>query len=82
VRDKGLHKSAIVTFTVDGVASADVRARLRRTGVNTSVATPAFAQFDMAPRGLADMVRASVHYYNTEAEVDRLVHEVREIATA
>jgi selenocysteine lyase/cysteine desulfurase len=80
VRDKGLHTSAIVTFTVDGAASADIGARLRARGINTSVATPAFAQFDMAPRGLTDMVRASVHYYNTDAEVDRLVDEVRVIA--
>lgn len=80
VRDKGAQRCAIVTFTVAGRGSNDVSEKLRSRAVNTSVSTPAFAQFDMAPRGLAGMVRASVHYYNTEDEVDRVVAEVAAIA--
>jgi selenocysteine lyase/cysteine desulfurase len=34
----------------------------------------------MEQRGLADVVRASVHYFNTEDELDRLVGAVAEIA--
>jgi len=37
------------------------------------------AQFDLGERGIDAMVRASVHYYNTVEEIDRLVAELRRI---
>jgi len=72
LRDRGLRRCGIVTFTLEGVDSFDVAASLRRQGINVSVSRAEFARFDFEARGLPDLVRASVHYYNTEAEVDRL----------
>ncbi len=76
VRDQGVRRCGIVTFTVEGVASAEVAAVLHERGVNVSVARAEFARFDFEARGLPDLVRASGHYYNTEAEVDRLCDAV------
>jgi cysteine desulfurase / selenocysteine lyase len=73
VHDQGLRRCGIVTFTVDGVPAADVQRRLGEQGVNTSVSVASSAQFDLPRRGLTELVRASVHYYNTEAELDRLI---------
>jgi cysteine desulfurase / selenocysteine lyase len=73
VHDRGLRRCAIVTFTVDGVPAGEVQRRLAANGINTSVSVAAQAQFDLLPRGLPDLVRASVHYYNTDAELDRLI---------
>jgi cysteine desulfurase/selenocysteine lyase len=73
VHDQGRRRCGIVTFTVDGVPAADVQRRLAASGVNTSVSGAASAQFDLPARGLAELVRASVHYYNTEGELDRLI---------
>jgi cysteine desulfurase / selenocysteine lyase len=72
VRDEGVQRCGIVTFTLDGVPATDVRRRLRAAGINTSVSPVEYARFDLAARGLPDVVRASVHYYNTEDELDRL----------
>jgi CO/xanthine dehydrogenase Mo-binding subunit len=77
VRDRGAERCAIVTFTVEGHAPAAVSAALRAAGVNTSVSSRTSAQFDLAERGIDHMVRASVHYYNTAEETDRLVAELR-----
>ena len=73
VHDRGMRRCGIVTFTVDGVPAHDVQRRLAEGGVNTSVSLVQYAQLDLPQRGLPDLVRASVHYYNTEDELDRLV---------
>jgi selenocysteine lyase/cysteine desulfurase len=73
VHDQGQRRCAIVTFTVDGVPAQAVQRRLAKAGVNTSVSVASSARLDMPRRGLAELVRASVHYYNTDNELDRLV---------
>lgn len=73
VRDKGLRRSGIVTFTVDGLAATDVARALSAKGVHVHVSHATSAQYDMAARGLDQVVRASVHYYNTEVELDHLI---------
>jgi selenocysteine lyase/cysteine desulfurase len=73
VHDQGLRRCGIVTFTVDGVPAQEVQSRLAAKGVNTSVSLAEYARFDLPHRGLPDLVRASVHYYNTDAELDRLI---------
>lgn len=73
VHDQGQHRCGIVTFTVDGVAAQDVQRRLAGSGVNTSVSHASSARLDLPRRGLTDLVRASVHYYNTDDELDRLI---------
>jgi selenocysteine lyase/cysteine desulfurase len=73
VHDQGLRRCGIVTFTVDGVPAQEVQRQLAGKGVNTSVSLTEYARFDLQRRGLPDLVRASVHYYNTNAELDRLI---------
>jgi cysteine desulfurase/selenocysteine lyase len=76
VRDIGSVRGAIVTFTVENHAAEVIKAALHAQGINVSVVTPYSARFDMEARGLPNLVRASVHYFNTEDEIDRLVAAV------
>ncbi|MEZ5238246.1 MAG: aminotransferase class V-fold PLP-dependent enzyme [Microthrixaceae bacterium] len=69
-------RGGIVTFTVGDLDSHEVSTRLDAAGVNTSVSAPAGAMYDLPARGLGPLVRASVHYYNTVEELQRLVGEV------
>ena len=72
--DQGQSQCGIVTFTLAGVASQDVQHRLAEQGINVSVSLVEYARLDLSHRKLPDLVRASVHYYNTDDELDRLVH--------
>lgn len=73
VHDLGRRRCGIVSFSVEGVPAQQVQQRLYGRGVNTSVSFTNYALFDMPERGLPDLVRASVHYYNIEQEIDQLI---------
>jgi selenocysteine lyase/cysteine desulfurase len=76
VLDQGATRGAIVTFQVAGRRAADVRAALAAEHVNVSITEAESARLDLDGRGIDELVRASVHYFNTEQEVDRLVELV------
>ncbi|GAA4921836.1 aminotransferase class V-fold PLP-dependent enzyme [Streptomyces coeruleoprunus] len=76
VHDRGLVRSGIVTFTKKGWEAAELVTALRAAGVTVDSSFPSRARFDTRPDKPAAVVRASVHYFNTEAELDRLVNVV------
>jgi selenocysteine lyase/cysteine desulfurase len=82
VRDLGRHRSGIVTFTVDSVAADDVQSLLRGQGINVSVSEPSSTRLDAERRRLPPLVRASVHYVTTDAELDRLTGAVADLVAA
>ena len=71
--DLGQVKGAIVTFAVDGHDHAELKAKLRAQAINVTVSTQFSSRLDLKGRGLKDVMRASVHLYNTEEELDRFV---------
>jgi selenocysteine lyase/cysteine desulfurase len=81
VHDGGHVRSAIVTFTLDGHEPQRVREELvaRRINCTTSIAWS--ARLDQEARGLAEVVRLSPHYYNTDDEVDVVARAVTDLAS-
>ena len=79
VRDLGLNKSGIVTFTIEGKHPKDIEAALRRRNINVSVTGKDSTLLDMKARGLTEMIRVSVHYYNTEEEIDRFWEAIQHL---
>jgi len=71
--DLGKVKGAIVTFAVQGADHNALKLALRQQAINVSVSTQFSSRLDLKGRGLRDVMRASVHVYNTEAELDRFV---------
>jgi len=78
VADQGVERCGIVTFHLGGVTASELQSRLAKAGVNTSVSAPSGTLLDSRARSLPDLVRASVHYYNDEPELERLLKIVRE----
>jgi len=76
LQDLGAEKCGIVTFTVDGIEPVTLRQGLAEQGINVTHSTADSTRLDMEARGLESVLRASVHYYNSEAEVDRFVAAV------
>ena len=79
VRDRGITQCGIVTFTVEDKTPDELAHALRNLHINVSVTERMGTLLDMEARGLTSMVRASVHYYNTEEEVERFCHAVESL---
>ncbi|PST83662.1 aminotransferase V [Pedobacter yulinensis] len=72
VHDAGYWLSGIVTFSVKGMESEDVKRKLAERGINVSVGGSQATPIYMEKNGLRAVVRTSVHYYNTEEEIAAL----------
>jgi cysteine desulfurase/selenocysteine lyase len=79
VHDLGVTKCGIVTFTADGVPAELLARGLSARAINVDVSTPEDTRLDFEARSLEPMIRASVHYFNTEDEIARFCAAVEEI---
>jgi len=72
VRDLGAERCGIVTFTKAGREPGAIRQALGAQSINVHVSAAGDTRLEVASRDQSGVVRASVHYYNTEEEVERL----------
>lgn len=77
--DQGLNKCGLVTFTANNHSPNEIQQALSKQKINVSVSLQEYARLDLAHRNLPALVRASVHYYNTEEEIERFCHQLKTI---
>lgn len=81
VFDRGAAQSGIVTFGHEALESKEIITRLRQEKrINTSLSATQLTRTELISRGVHQMVRASVHVYNTIDELDQLVAALRELS--
>ncbi len=79
LHDKGELKGGIVTFSHKNSAATKIMNWLTSLKINVTTSTREYALIDASARDLPEIVRASVHYYNTEEEIGRFGFAVRSV---
>ncbi|BAL76631.1 aminotransferase class V-fold PLP-dependent enzyme [Bradyrhizobium cosmicum] len=80
IRDLGRRPGAIISFTVDGHEADAIVKSAAAAGIIIGASDPASTRIDAEVRALPPLVRASPHYYNTEADIDRLIEHLARLA--
>ena len=70
LHDLGQTRCGIVSFSLGGHDAFGLQAALDGHNINVSVSKPEDTLLDMNQRKLTNFIRASVHYYNTEQELE------------
>ena len=79
VHDRGIVQCGIVTFTIEGLEPEEIKKKLADQNINVTVSVVESTRLDMEARGLISMVRASVHYFNSEEEIGRFCAEIEKM---
>ncbi|KAL4418819.1 hypothetical protein ABPG77_008704 [Micractinium sp. CCAP 211/92] len=81
VHDRGAVLCGLVSFTVAGQSASQVQAALQEQHINVSVSEIGSTRFDFERRGLTEVLRASVHCYNTEGELQRFLAALGQLSS-
>lgn len=79
IRDTGSELSGIVTFSTRHGDVQKIKQQLECRGIGVTALEIGDARLDLERRGIAGIIRASVHYFNTEDEINRFSTVVEEI---
>ena len=82
VCDQGRTRCGIVSFVCQGISPEAVKSALAKQRINVSVSDAAWTRLDMDERGIPALIRASVHYYNTDEEIDTVCAALAELRSA
>ena len=82
VTDTGSTRCGIVSFRSARYKVDEIIGAMKEHRINLSSSTTSGTRLDMEDRGLTELVRASVHYYNTEAELDLFIAKLADLHSA
>ena len=79
ITDEGQEQCGLVTFTAKQKSASKIKALLATKNINVSVAGYSWNLVSFKQRDLNEAVRASVHYFNTDEEIDIFEATLKEI---
>ena len=77
--DQGREKCGIVTFQESRVDAATIKQKLHQHRINVAVSDGSGTLVSFQQRGIIAVVRASLHYFNTEREIDYFLDTLKSI---
>ncbi|MFA0961799.1 aminotransferase class V-fold PLP-dependent enzyme [Roseivirga sp. BDSF3-8] len=77
IEDIGATQGGIVTFTIKNQPCERVKEYLQERKINVSVSHRSSTRLDMEARHLEGVMRASVHYYNNEEDLEKLTKALK-----
>ncbi len=77
--DEGIEKCGIITFTADQLEPVAIKQALSEKRINVSTSKGSGSLVSFQERGLKEVVRASVHYFNTDEEIDYFVDTLKKV---
>ena len=77
--DQGKVKCGIVTFSVAHMDAYQIKSELHKRNINVTVSAGSGTLVSFQQRGIEQVVRSSVHYFNTTAEIEEFIGALREI---
>ena len=77
--DQGAKKCGLVTFEHLRLNAEQVKIQLSNHKINVSTSSGSGMKLSYLDRGLDGLVRASVHYYNTEDEINKFAEALRSL---
>jgi selenocysteine lyase/cysteine desulfurase len=75
--DIGEQQSSIITIEIQNQKASEVLQGLRAENINTSISSKQGALIDFESKKVDWALRISPHYYNTEEEIEILIHTLR-----
>ena len=75
--DEGLEQCGIVTFMAEQQSSAALQLHFAKHHINVSTSEGSGMLVSFQQRGLSQVIRASLHYYNTEREIDYFIETLK-----
>jgi selenocysteine lyase/cysteine desulfurase len=79
ITDEGRERCGLVTFRHEQIASSQIKTELGKHGINVSVSSGSGSRVSFDRRGLDAVVRASVHYFNTNDEIERMIEALASV---
>ena len=79
VTDQGRIKCGIVTFRHEAMDAATIKSELAQRNINVSVSSGSGSRLNFMERGIESVVRASIHYYNSEEELEYFLSKIRQL---
>jgi len=79
IADQGETRCGIVTFTLTDARAGAIKSALAQHRINVTVSDGSGTRVSYDRRGITETVRASVHYFNTDDEIDQFVRVLSQL---